>query len=274
MISWNSLPLLASLVPATDEILLRPAAGPVSRSALQTLFDAILAATQLKHIPPTVFASAANNVTAGHRGGIVVANRATAIAFNLLPVATAGAGFAFFVLNRNTGLLTIDPNGAELINGAATLTVPTGGAALLLVENGEWRAFSFGGLPAADAAAYRQMTPGRVVTTDAIAGGLTPVALTDAATIAWDMSTGIHFTVTLGGNRTLGNPTNVTLNKSGRIEVRQDTSGSRTLGRGSNLKLAGGGSLVLSTAANAVDFLDYDVVAANFIRLMPSRGWA
>lgn len=38
---------------------------------------------------------------------------------------------------------------------------------------------------------------------------MAPVALTDAATIALDLGSGVgSFTVTLGGNRTLGNPTN------------------------------------------------------------------
>ena len=39
---------------------------------------------------------------------------------------------------------------------------------------------------------------------------VTPVTLTDAATIATDANLSNTFTVTLGGNRTLGNPTNMT----------------------------------------------------------------
>lgn len=51
------------------------------------------------------------------------------------------------------------------------------------------------------------------------------VTLTDAATIATDLSLGNQFQVTLGGNRTLGAPTNVVAGQSGVIRVVQDGSG-------------------------------------------------
>lgn len=55
-----------------------------------------------------------------------------------------------------------------------------------------------------------------------------PVSLTDAATIAVDLNNGYDFTVTLGGNRTLGAPSNVRHGKKGIIWV--SASGStRTL---------------------------------------------
>ena len=57
------------------------------------------------------------------------------------------------------------------------------------------------------------------------------VALSDASSIAFDMDDGVHASVTLGGNRTLANPTNVTVGQSGVIYVKQDSTGSRTLGR-------------------------------------------
>ena len=47
----------------------------------------------------------------------------------------------------------------------------------------------------------------------------TPVALTDGATIAVDMSLGNNFSVTLGGNRSLGDPSNVTAGQSGVIAL-------------------------------------------------------
>ena len=54
------------------------------------------------------------------------------------------------------------------------------------------------------------------------------VTLTDAANISYDMDDGNNATVTLGGNRTLANPTNVTVGQSGSFSV-QDGTGSRTL---------------------------------------------
>ena len=93
----------------------------------------------------------------------------------------------------------------------------------------------------------------------------TPVALTDAATIAVDLSLGNNFTVTLAGNRTLGAPTNVTAGQSGVIVVTQDGTGSRTLAYNSAYKFAGGTAPTLTTTASAVDVLAYYVESASRI---------
>lgn len=84
-------------------------------------------------------------------------------------------------------------------------------------------------------------------------------ALTDAATIAVDMSLANNFTVTLGGNRTLGNPTNLTVGQSGVIFVTQDSTGSRTLAYSSYWKFPNGVAPVLTTTASAVDAIYYTV---------------
>ena len=84
------------------------------------------------------------------------------------------------------------------------------------------------------------------------------VALSDAATIAVDLSLGNNFSVTLAGNRTLGDPTNVTAGQSGVIVVTQDGTGSRTLAYGgTKYKFAGGTAPTLTTTAAAVDVLAY-----------------
>ena len=86
----------------------------------------------------------------------------------------------------------------------------------------------------------------------------TPVALTDGATIAVDMSLGNNFTLAIGGNRTLGDPTNVTAGQSGVIVITQDGTGSRTLAyAGTKYKFAGGSAVTLTTTAAAVDVLAY-----------------
>ena len=85
------------------------------------------------------------------------------------------------------------------------------------------------------------------------------VALTDGSTIAVDMSLGNNFSVTLGGNRTLGDPTNVTAGQSGVIVVTQDGTGSRTLAYGgTKYKFAGGTAPTLTAGTGgAVDVLAY-----------------
>lgn len=62
-------------------------------------------------------------------------------------------------------------------------------------------------------------TADKILSTDQVWAGAASVALTDATTIAVDMSLGINFHVTLGGNRTLGNPTNTKAGTMGCIRV-------------------------------------------------------
>ena len=93
----------------------------------------------------------------------------------------------------------------------------------------------------------------------------TVVSLTDAATIAVDLSLGNNFSVTLAGNRTLGAPTNQTAGQSGVIVVTQDGTGSRTLAYNSVYKFAGGSAVTLSTGASAVDVLAYYVESSTRI---------
>lgn len=98
----------------------------------------------------------------------------------------------------------------------------------------------------------------------------TVVTLTDQATVAVDMALGNNFELTLGGNRTLGAPTNVVAGQSGVIRVVQDGTGSRTLAYNSAWKFPGGTAPTLTTTASAVDLLCYYVetsgrVAVRFI---------
>lgn len=99
-------------------------------------------------------------------------------------------------------------------------------------------------------------------------------ALTDAATIAVDFSDSNNFSVTLGGNRTLGNPTNQVAGQSGSIFVTQDGSGSKTLAYSSDWEFAGGTAPTLSTAANAVDRIDYIVRASGSIHAVLTKAFA
>lgn len=81
------------------------------------------------------------------------------------------------------------------------------------------------------------------------------VTLTDGATISTDASLSDNFTVTLGGNRTLANPTNLIAGQTLIYTIKQDATGNRTLTYGALFKRPTGQTLTLSTAANAVDVL-------------------
>jgi hypothetical protein len=120
-------------------------------------------------------------------------------------------------------------------------------------------------ISAGTAAQYLANTPATLLGNNQVWTAATTVALTDAATIAVDMSTFLNATVTLGGNRTLGNPSNMKVGQTGYIAISQDTSGSRTLAYSSYWKFGGGVAPVLSTAANALDLLFYQVLSATSV---------
>jgi hypothetical protein len=133
------------------------------------------------------------------------------------------------------------------------------------------------------ASAWASRTPAQVAT-DLQAAGLAPLAsptftgtvtepgvirtgrtlrtytvLTDAVTILVDASLNDHFTVTLGGNRTLGNPSNPP--GAGQTQmivfaIRQDGTGSRTLALDTSYRFGSDiTSITLSTAINKTDYL-------------------
>ena len=87
------------------------------------------------------------------------------------------------------------------------------------------------------------------------AQGVTPVALTDGANIATDASLSNVFTVTLGGNRTLDNPTNLVAGRTYAWIVTQDGAGGRTLAYGSYFDFPGGTAPTLSTGIGDVDLI-------------------
>lgn len=93
-----------------------------------------------------------------------------------------------------------------------------------------------------------------------------PVALADATTVATNAALGNHFRVTLGGNRTLGAPTNPVDGQKGLWELIQDGTGNRTLALASGADGFAFGaditSITLSTAAAKRDFLGAVYVAA------------
>ena len=81
--------------------------------------------------------------------------------------------------------------------------------------------------------------------------------LTDGATITPDWNNGDTQTVTLGGNRTIANPSNSQSGATYTIIIKQDATGSRTVTWGSNYKWSGGTAPTLSTGANAVDIITF-----------------
>lgn len=103
-----------------------------------------------------------------------------------------------------------------------------------------------------------------------------PVTLSDGATISTDASLGIHFRVTLGGNRTLANPTGATDGQRITWEIIQDGTGSRTLSYDTKFTFGTDvTSPVLSTTAAKRDFIGaiYNSTADKFYVVAFSRGF-
>ena len=75
-----------------------------------------------------------------------------------------------------------------------------------------------------------------------------PSALTDGATIAVNAALSNNFTVTIAGNRTLSNPTNLVAGQILNFQITQDATGNRTLAFGANYN----GAISLNPAANAI----------------------
>jgi len=121
------------------------------------------------------------------------------------------------------------------------------------------------------AAQWRANTADKLLSTDQVWGAMAEVTLTDGANIALDLSAGFDFVVTLGGNRTLDNPTNAKVGQRGRIRVVQDGTGSRTLAYGTNYEFANGTGPTLTTTASAEDILYYDVISASRILVTAVR---
>lgn len=113
----------------------------------------------------------------------------------------------------------------------------------------------------ASAANLQAGTADKVVTTDVAWSAASPVTITYSSSLALNFNSFINGKITLTGNITFANPSNVKPGQSGIVEVIQDGTGSRIATWGSNYVFAGGTDLVLSTTASARDLIAYQVLA-------------
>lgn len=89
--------------------------------------------------------------------------------------------------------------------------------------------------------------------------------ITYAATVTPDFALANNWSLTLTGNTTLANPTNLVAGQSGIIAITQDATGGRTMAFGSFWKFANGVAPSLTTTASAVDDLAYYVESSTRI---------
>lgn len=114
-----------------------------------------------------------------------------------------------------------------------------------------------GGASKASTAEILDGTDNKYVSPAGIDAALAFVTLTDAASVAWDMNTGRNFKVTLGGNRTMAEPSNITEGRSGVLRLTQDGTGSRAVTWDAAFEFVGGTAPTLSTTAGETDTFSY-----------------
>ena len=103
----------------------------------------------------------------------------------------------------------------------------------------------------------------------------TITTLTDGATVTPDFAASNNYVLTLGGNRTIANPTNIVAGQSGSIFIIQDGTGTRNVASwGSYWDFQGGTPPTLSTAASAVDRIDYVVRSATSIHAVATLAYS
>lgn len=195
-------------------------------------------------VPPATSGAAGGVQLAGDLGGTAASPQVTGTHLGTpLPLAQGGTGQA----TQQAAL--------DALAGAVT-------SGQFLRGNGTHVAL--GAIQAGDVPTLNQSTTGNAATATNLAGAAAFPAevspkvtqLTDAATIAVNAALGNDFYVTLGGNRTVGAPTNPTDGQTIRFEVIQDGTGSRTLTWASGAggyAFGSGTAPTLSTAAGATD---------------------
>lgn len=93
----------------------------------------------------TAFGGQVNLITTNTNINTTYANSANIVTGNttlsLLPATSGGEGFYITVKNAGVNTVTIDPDGGELIDGAATLSIPAGLSALIITNGTAWYSF-------------------------------------------------------------------------------------------------------------------------------------
>ncbi len=112
-------------------------------------------------------------------------------------------------------------------------------------------------------AAGRTVLAGQATTVEQGAVAPAVVMLTDAATIAVDASLGNDFRVTIGGNRTMGSPSNPVDGQEMIFQVTQGAGGSAVITWDSGYEFSAGlPQPTLSTTAGQTDLLGFIYNAA------------
>ncbi len=171
-------------------------------------------------------------------------------------------GLQSYIYDAGTGDLNLQTNGTKIKLGkddgaSCGVFIPDAGVELYHNNSKKFETTSSGGTLTGTLTATGLTLSGSV--------GAAITAASDGSTITLDLGANTHQSVTLGGNRTFAAPSNQTVGQSGSIFITQDGTGSRTASFNSAFKFVGGTAPTLSTAASAVDRIDYVIKSSNVI---------
>jgi hypothetical protein len=99
-------------------------------------------------------------------------------------------------------------------------------------------------------------------------------ALTDASTVAVDLSASNFLTLTIAGNRTMGAPSNVVAGGTWMLEVKQDGTGSRTLTWNAAYDWGAAAAPTLTTTAGKVDVFQLWSPDGTKVRIAILKGYS
>lgn len=174
------------------------------------------------------------------------------------------------VVNAHDGNVVLKPNWLTVHQGYRLRVIKVSNAPYtVLVDPPAWGAWDDGGAWGSGRRAVREyyadnqwfdefagpISSYRCVMAWDAPSSMPALSLTDGATINTNAGLAEAFRVTLGGNRTLANPTNMADGRTYVWRIKQDGTGSRTLSYGSKFKWPAGTPPTLSTAAGAVDVI-------------------
>lgn len=257
-------PALAQIVAIAQNVVAKAAAAAASAaSALNA------PGTNATSTSSLTIGTGAISLTLAQTGKAFSVGQTALLARTSAPATTAMWGI-ITAFNSGTGAMTVQvPTGQTLGSGTFTdwtvsLTASGTGVGTnrqvatsgLATGGGDLTADRTINVPAAAASdilagidATKALTSAALKTSQAV------LALTDAATVNWNMASGVNAKVVLGGNRNLATPTNPTQGYTYALEVVQDATGGRVPTLPSAFKFGVSGAPSFSTGANKRDIL-------------------
>lgn len=134
---------MIDLTKQPSDVLIRPGDADVLRTEMVTLLDEMVTGIDGARLHPVASSASTVTVTTADVGRFFVQTGASTL--NLPAAASAGNGFTILV-QASGGAVTIDPNGSEQINGASTVVLADGSAAMVTCTGSAWRAIVVAGM--------------------------------------------------------------------------------------------------------------------------------